>query len=74
MTRQAHDALEIRLRVFFSLTARDEGGNEGRSEPFAFRLPERAFTNRWRRRWSSSGAISRSTPASVLRSSLRSMR
>ena len=27
-----------------TLTARDEGGNEGRSEPFAFHLPERAFT------------------------------
>ena len=27
-----------------TLTARDEGGNEGRSEPFAFRLPERVFT------------------------------
>jgi hypothetical protein len=27
-----------------TLTARDEGGNEGRSEPFAFRLPERLFT------------------------------
>jgi hypothetical protein len=30
--------------VVTTLTARDEGGNEGRSEPFAFRLPERAFT------------------------------
>jgi uncharacterized protein (TIGR02302 family) len=30
--------------VAMTLTARDEGGNEGRSEPFAFRLPERAFT------------------------------
>jgi len=30
--------------VVMTLTARDEGGNEGRSEPFAFRLPERAFT------------------------------
>ena len=27
-----------------TLTARDEGGNEGKSEPFAFRLPERLFT------------------------------
>jgi uncharacterized protein (TIGR02302 family) len=30
--------------VVMTLTARDEGGNEGRSEPFAFRLPERSFT------------------------------
>ena len=30
--------------VVMTLTARDEGGNEGRSEPFAFHLPERAFT------------------------------
>jgi Domain of unknown function (DUF4175) len=30
--------------VVMTLTARDEGGNEGRSEPFAFRLPERLFT------------------------------
>jgi uncharacterized protein (TIGR02302 family) len=29
--------------VLMTLVARDEGGNEGRSEPFAFRLPERAF-------------------------------
>ena len=27
-----------------TLTARDEGGNEGKSEPFTFRLPERMFT------------------------------
>ena len=27
-----------------TLTARDEGGNEGRSEPFTLHLPERAFT------------------------------
>ena len=27
-----------------TLTAREEGGNEGKSEPFAFRLPERLFT------------------------------
>ena len=27
-----------------TLIARDEGGNEGKSEPFAFRLPERVFT------------------------------
>ena len=32
------------LMLCATLTARDEGGNEGRSEPFAFRLPERAFT------------------------------
>ena len=30
--------------VVMTLTARDEGGNEGKSEPFAFRLPERSFT------------------------------
>jgi uncharacterized protein (TIGR02302 family) len=30
--------------VTMTLIARDEGGNEGRSEPFAFRLPERIFT------------------------------
>jgi uncharacterized protein (TIGR02302 family) len=29
--------------VVMTLVARDEGGNEGRSEPFAFRLPERVF-------------------------------
>ncbi len=30
--------------VTMTLTARDEGGNEGRSEPLSFRLPERIFT------------------------------
>jgi len=30
--------------VTMILVARDEGGNEGKSEPFAFRLPERVFT------------------------------
>jgi uncharacterized protein (TIGR02302 family) len=30
--------------VTMTLVARDEGGNEGKSEPFAFRLPERVFT------------------------------
>ena len=30
--------------VVMTLIARDEGGNEGKSEPFAFRLPERVFT------------------------------
>ena len=30
--------------VTMTLIARDEGGNEGRSEPFTFRLPERNFT------------------------------
>jgi uncharacterized protein (TIGR02302 family) len=30
--------------VVMTLVARDEGGNEGESEPFAFRLPERLFT------------------------------
>jgi uncharacterized protein (TIGR02302 family) len=30
--------------VMMMLIARDEGGNEGHSEPFAFRLPERVFT------------------------------
>ena len=29
--------------VVMTLIARDEGGNEGRSEPFSFRLPERVF-------------------------------
>jgi uncharacterized protein (TIGR02302 family) len=29
--------------VVMTLVARDDGGNEGRSEPFAFRLPERVF-------------------------------
>jgi uncharacterized protein (TIGR02302 family) len=29
--------------VVMTLIARDEGGNEGKSEPFAFRLPERVF-------------------------------
>src|SRR3984957_11205377 len=30
--------------VDMTLVARDEGGNVGKSEPFAFRLPERIFT------------------------------
>jgi uncharacterized protein (TIGR02302 family) len=30
--------------VTLTLTARDEAGNEGRSEPFSMRLPERLFT------------------------------
>jgi uncharacterized protein (TIGR02302 family) len=30
--------------VVMTLVAHDEGGNEGKSEPFAFRLPERTFT------------------------------
>jgi uncharacterized protein (TIGR02302 family) len=30
--------------VTLTLTAKDEGGNEGRSEPFNMRLPERLFT------------------------------
>jgi len=30
--------------VVMTLVARDEGGNEGRSEPVTFRLPERNFT------------------------------
>ncbi len=30
--------------VVMTLVARDEAGNEGKSEPFAFRLPERLFT------------------------------
>jgi uncharacterized protein (TIGR02302 family) len=30
--------------VVMTLVARDEAGNEGKSEPFAFRLPERIFT------------------------------
>jgi uncharacterized protein (TIGR02302 family) len=30
--------------VTMTLIAHDEGGNEGRSEPFSFRLPERVFT------------------------------
>ena len=30
--------------VVMTLVAHDEGGNEGKSEPFAFRLPERVFT------------------------------
>jgi uncharacterized protein (TIGR02302 family) len=30
--------------VVMTLTAKDDGGNEGKSEPFAFRLPERVFT------------------------------
>ncbi|QDL99227.1 TIGR02302 family protein [Rhodopseudomonas palustris] len=30
--------------VTLTLTAKDEAGNEGRSEPFAMRLPERLFT------------------------------
>ena len=30
--------------VTMTLVARDEGGNEGKSEPFSFRLPERNFT------------------------------
>ncbi len=30
--------------VVMTLTARDEAGNEGKSEPFTFRLPERVFT------------------------------
>jgi uncharacterized protein (TIGR02302 family) len=31
--------------VTLTLTAKDEAGNEGRSEPFNMRLPERLFTN-----------------------------
>ena len=31
--------------VAMTLVARDEGGNEGTTEPFELRLPERAFTN-----------------------------
>jgi uncharacterized protein (TIGR02302 family) len=30
--------------VVMTLMAHDEGGNEGKSEPFTFRLPERTFT------------------------------
>ncbi len=30
--------------VAMTLIARDEGGNQGRSEPFTFRLPQRTFT------------------------------
>jgi uncharacterized protein (TIGR02302 family) len=30
--------------VTMTLVAHDEGGNEGRSEPFTFRLPQRAFS------------------------------
>jgi len=30
--------------VTMTLVAHDEGGNEGKSEPFSFRLPERVFT------------------------------
>ena len=30
--------------VEMTLTAKDDGGNEGKREPFAFRLPERAFS------------------------------
>jgi uncharacterized protein (TIGR02302 family) len=30
--------------VTITLVARDDAGNEGKSEPFAFRLPERVFT------------------------------
>jgi uncharacterized protein (TIGR02302 family) len=30
--------------VVMTLVAHDEGGNEGKSEPFTFRLPERSFT------------------------------
>src|SRR5581483_4852510 len=30
--------------VSMTLVAHDEGGNEGKSEPFSFRLPERIFT------------------------------
>ena len=30
--------------VTMTLVAHDEGGNVGKSEPFAFRLPERVFT------------------------------
>jgi uncharacterized protein (TIGR02302 family) len=30
--------------VVMTLVARDEAGNEGKSEPFTFRLPERVFT------------------------------
>jgi uncharacterized protein (TIGR02302 family) len=30
--------------VVMTLVARDEAGNEGRSEPFAFRLPQRVFS------------------------------
>jgi uncharacterized protein (TIGR02302 family) len=32
------------VEVVMTLLARDEGGNEGRSEPFTLRLPERVFT------------------------------
>jgi uncharacterized protein (TIGR02302 family) len=30
--------------VVMTLTAKDDGGNEGKSDPFSFRLPERVFT------------------------------
>jgi uncharacterized protein (TIGR02302 family) len=30
--------------VVMTLVARDDGGNEGKSEPFTFRLPERSFS------------------------------
>jgi uncharacterized protein (TIGR02302 family) len=32
------------VQVLLTLTAKDDGGNEGKSEPTAFQLPERLFT------------------------------
>ena len=51
--------------VVMTLTARDEGGNEGKSEPLRSACPSACSPNHWRERWSSSGAIWRSMRARV---------
>ena len=58
LTEHPWAGAEVRM----TLLARDEARNEGRSAP-QFRLPERLSSSRWRAPSSSSGAISRSTPA-----------
>jgi hypothetical protein len=47
--------------VTMTLTARDEAGNEGQSAPPVHACPSARSPSRWRGRWSSSGAFSRST-------------
>jgi uncharacterized protein (TIGR02302 family) len=43
-TKDLSDHAWAGSEVVMTLTARDEGGNEGKSEPFTLTLPERAFT------------------------------
>ncbi len=44
-TKNINDHPWAGAEVSMTLTARDEGGNEGSTDPIDFRLPERAFTN-----------------------------